>query len=54
MGRCPRGLVEPECVFTQPPERVVALALDALTPLTGDVPIAADAGDSTFGKGGEG
>jgi hypothetical protein len=42
MGRCPRGLAEPECVFTQPPERVVALALDALAETAED---ACPAGD---------
>lgn len=30
MDRCPRGMRQPECMFTQPPERLVALALKAL------------------------
>jgi hypothetical protein len=30
MDRCPRGLPRPECMFTQPPEAIVARALDAL------------------------
>ena len=32
MDRCPRGMAQPECMFTQPPERIVALALAALPP----------------------
>jgi len=34
MDRCPRGLPEPECMFTQPPENIVYLALEALGPRT--------------------
>ncbi|MCA3388713.1 MAG: hypothetical protein INF65_08785 [Roseomonas sp.] len=30
MNRCPRSMPQPECMFAQPPERVVALALKAL------------------------
>lgn len=31
MDRCPRGLPEPECMFSQPPEQIAHLALDAIT-----------------------
>ncbi|MGH7047002.1 MAG: glycosyltransferase family 9 protein [Stellaceae bacterium] len=37
MDRCPRGLEQPECVFTQPPERVAALALTALSDVSADL-----------------
>ncbi len=38
MDRCPRGMVQPECVFTQPPETIAALVLEALGPASsGDV-----------------
>jgi hypothetical protein len=30
MDRCPRGMAQPECMFSQPPETLVALALAAL------------------------
>jgi hypothetical protein len=30
MDRCPRGLTQPECMFSQPPEHVATLAIDAL------------------------
>lgn len=30
MDRCPRGMAQPECMFSQPPETVVDLALGAL------------------------
>ena len=30
MDRCPRGMAQPECVHSQPPERLVERALDAL------------------------
>ena len=30
MDRCPRGQAEPECMFSQPPEHIAALALAAL------------------------
>lgn len=32
MDRCPRGMAQPECMFTQPPEQIVGLALAALRP----------------------
>ena len=32
MDRCPRGMAQPECMYGQPPERIVALALAALEP----------------------
>jgi hypothetical protein len=40
MDRCPRGSAQPECMFTQPPEKIVAEALAALQPnLTGSFPL---------------
>lgn len=36
MDRCPRGMAQPECTFTQPPEAIVARALTALPPLAED------------------
>jgi ADP-heptose:LPS heptosyltransferase len=30
MDRCPRGMAQPECVFSQPPGAIVSLALQAL------------------------
>ena len=30
MDRCPRGMAQPECMFSQPPEKLVGLALAAL------------------------
>lgn len=30
MDRCPRGMAQPECMFSQPPETIVELALAAL------------------------
>jgi hypothetical protein len=34
MDRCPRGMIQPECMLTQPPERIVALALAKLASVT--------------------
>lgn len=54
MGRCPRGLPEPECMFTQPPEKIVAFALDALAPHMDRALMAADGCESTLNAGDEG
>lgn len=51
MDRCPRGMAQPECMFTQPPEQIVGLALTALgqAPERGRLP-AANGGD-VFSRG---
>lgn len=51
MDRCPRGMAQPECMFTQPPERIVALALAALAPVSEPDLVAADAGVSSYTSG---
>jgi hypothetical protein len=30
MDRCPRGMKQPECMFAQPPDKLISLALEAL------------------------
>ncbi|MCA3338084.1 MAG: glycosyltransferase family 9 protein [Roseomonas sp.] len=51
MDRCPRGMAQPECMYGQPPERIVALALAALEPTTETNPIVAEAGGFHISKG---
>jgi ADP-heptose:LPS heptosyltransferase len=41
MDRCPRGLTQPECMFSQPPEHVAALAIEALAGSNTNAPLAA-------------
>jgi ADP-heptose:LPS heptosyltransferase len=41
MDRCPRGLDQPECMFSQPPEHVATLAIDALAGSITSTPLAA-------------
>ena len=51
MDRCPRGMAQPECMFSQPPDKIVGLALTALglAPERSRLP-AANGGDA-FSRG---
>lgn len=51
MDRCPRGMAQPECMFSQPPDKIVGLALTALglSPERSRLP-AANGGDA-FSRG---
>lgn len=51
MDRCPRGMAQPECMFTQPPERIVALALAALAPVSERGLVSAEAGGAPISSG---
>jgi hypothetical protein len=51
MDRCPRGMVRPECMHSQPPERIVALALAALEPTAEPDLLAAEAVGFPTSKG---
>lgn len=51
MDRCPRGMSQPECMHSQPPERIVALALAVIEPTAEPIPIVAEAGGFPISKG---
>ena len=51
MDRCPRGIGQPECMYSQPPERIVALALAALEPTAELNPKIAESGGFPISKG---
>ena len=51
MDRCPRGIGQPECMYSQPPERILALALAALEPTTEPNLVAVEAGGSPTSGG---
>ena len=41
MDHCPRGLAQPECMFSQPPEHVATLAIEALATSITNAPMPA-------------
>lgn len=51
MDRCPRGIGQPECMYSQPPERIVALAIAALEPTTEPNLFVPEAGGFPISKG---